>query len=96
MIHTGKPSCAASVVRHFFAHQWYLDHVFQDAATTQFLPQLVQQDFGYTASWAGLVLSPGGVVTMVMMFVVGRVAAKVQPNISSLPARYSSGSRCTA
>src|ERR1700726_3563113 len=48
-------------------------------ATTQFLPQLVQQDFGYTAPWAGLLLSPGGVVTMVMMFVVGRVAAKVQP-----------------
>ena len=42
-------------------------------ATTQFLPQLVQQDFGYTATWAGLVLSPGGVVTMVMMFVVGRL-----------------------
>jgi DHA2 family multidrug resistance protein len=48
-------------------------------ATTQFLPLLVQQDFGYTATWAGLVLSPGGVVTMVMMFVVGRVAAKIQP-----------------
>jgi hypothetical protein len=31
MIHTGKPSRAVSVVRHFFAHQWYLDHVFQDA-----------------------------------------------------------------
>jgi DHA2 family multidrug resistance protein len=48
-------------------------------ATTQFLPELVQQDFGYTATWAGLVLSPGGVVTMAMMFVVGRSAAKVQP-----------------
>jgi DHA2 family multidrug resistance protein len=48
-------------------------------ATTQFLPQLVQQDFGYTATWAGLMLSPGGLVTMVMMFVVGRLAAKVQP-----------------
>src|SRR5580700_11107619 len=48
-------------------------------ATTQFLPQLVQQDFGYTATWAGLVLSPGGIVTMAMMFVVGRLAAKVQP-----------------
>jgi MFS transporter, DHA2 family, multidrug resistance protein len=48
-------------------------------ATTQFLPQLVQQDFGYTATLAGLLLSPGGVVTMVMMFVVGRLAAKVQP-----------------
>jgi MFS transporter, DHA2 family, multidrug resistance protein len=48
-------------------------------ATTQFLPQLVQQNFGYTATWAGLVLSPGGVVTMMMMFVVGRLAARVQP-----------------
>src|SRR6201988_1868330 len=48
-------------------------------ATTQFLPQLVQQDFGYTATWAGLLLSPGGVVTMLMMFVVGRLAAKMQP-----------------
>src|SRR6201999_799532 len=48
-------------------------------ATTQSLPQLVQQDFAYTATWAGLVLSPGGVVTMAMMFVVGRLAAKVQP-----------------
>jgi DHA2 family multidrug resistance protein len=48
-------------------------------ATTQSLPQLVQQNFGYTATWAGLVLSPGGVVTMVMMFVIGRLSGKVQP-----------------
>src|SRR6185295_19716233 len=48
-------------------------------ATTQFMPQLVQQNFGYTATWAGLVLSPGGLVTMLMMFVVGRLSAKVQP-----------------
>jgi DHA2 family multidrug resistance protein len=48
-------------------------------ATTQFLPQLVQESFGYTATWAGLVLSPGGLVTMVMMFVVGRLSGVVQP-----------------
>jgi MFS transporter, DHA2 family, multidrug resistance protein len=48
-------------------------------ATTQFLPLLVQQNFGYTATWAGLLLSPGGVVTMAMMFVVGRLVPKVQP-----------------
>jgi DHA2 family multidrug resistance protein len=48
-------------------------------ATTQFLPRLVQQDFGYTAMWAGLVLSPGGLVTMVMMLVVGRLTGKLQP-----------------
>ncbi|WP_409189827.1 DHA2 family efflux MFS transporter permease subunit [Bradyrhizobium sp. RDM4] len=47
--------------------------------TTQFLPQLVQQDFGYTATWAGLLLSPGGLVTMFMMFVVGLLSGKVQP-----------------
>jgi DHA2 family multidrug resistance protein len=48
-------------------------------ATTNFLPQLVQQVFGYTATWAGLVLSPGGLVTMAMMVIVGRVSGKVQP-----------------
>lgn len=48
-------------------------------ATTQFLPQLVQQDLGYTATWAGLILSPGGLVTMTMMFVTGRLLTKVQP-----------------
>jgi DHA2 family multidrug resistance protein len=50
-------------------------------ATTQILPQLVQQNFGYTATLAGLVLSPGGVVTMVMMLVTGRLTAFV-------PAKY--------
>jgi len=39
----------------------------------------VQQNFGYTATWAGLMLSPGGLVTMAMMFVVGRISGKVQP-----------------
>jgi DHA2 family multidrug resistance protein len=48
-------------------------------ATTQFLPLLVQSDFGYTATWAGLVLSPGGLVTMAMMFVVGALSNRVQP-----------------
>jgi DHA2 family multidrug resistance protein len=48
-------------------------------ATTQFLPQLVEQDFDYTATWAGLVLTPGGVVMMVMMFIVGPLTSRVQP-----------------
>jgi DHA2 family multidrug resistance protein len=48
-------------------------------STTQFLPQLVQDDFGYTATWSGIMLSPGGVVTFVMMFVIGIVSSKVQP-----------------
>jgi MFS transporter, DHA2 family, multidrug resistance protein len=48
-------------------------------STTQFLPQLVQQDFGYTATLAGLVVSPGGLVSMVTFIVVGRLSGKVQP-----------------
>ncbi|HVW73674.1 MAG TPA: DHA2 family efflux MFS transporter permease subunit [Rhizomicrobium sp.] len=48
-------------------------------ATTQFLPQLVQQGFGYTATWAGLVLSPGGLITIMMMGVVARLSGKIQP-----------------
>jgi len=48
-------------------------------ATTQILPLLVQQNFGYTATWAGLMLSPGGVVTMIMVFLCGRLLGFVQP-----------------
>ena len=48
-------------------------------ATTQFMPLLVQDDFGYTATWAGLALSPGGVVAMIMMFVVGQLSRRIQP-----------------
>lgn len=48
-------------------------------ATTQFLPELTQTLFGYNATLAGLVLAPGGLVTMAMMFVIGRVSGKIQP-----------------
>jgi len=48
-------------------------------ATTQFVPQLVQEYYGYTATLAGLVLAPGGLVTVFMMLVIGRISGKVQP-----------------
>ena len=48
-------------------------------ATTQYLPEVLQQNFGYTATWAGLSLSPGGLVTMAMMFVAGRLTTIIQP-----------------
>ncbi len=48
-------------------------------STTQFMPQVVQQEYGYTATWAGLMLSPGGLVTMFMMPIAGRLSALVQP-----------------
>ena len=48
-------------------------------ATTQILPQLLQTELNYTATLAGLALSPGGVVTMIMMPIVGRLIGLVQP-----------------
>jgi MFS transporter, DHA2 family, multidrug resistance protein len=48
-------------------------------ATTQILPQLLQAEFGYTAMLAGLVLSPAGLVTMMMMPVTGKLISMVQP-----------------
>jgi DHA2 family multidrug resistance protein len=45
--------------------------------TTQLLPQLVQSLLGYTATIAGLVLTPGGFVIMALMPVVGFLVGKV-------------------
>lgn len=48
-------------------------------ATTQILPQFLQSELGYTAMLAGLVLSPGGLVTMIMMPITGKLIGTVQP-----------------
>ncbi|HXT07041.1 MAG TPA: DHA2 family efflux MFS transporter permease subunit [Roseiarcus sp.] len=48
-------------------------------ATTNVLPELVQTDFGYTATWAGLALSPGGLVALGGMVAVGQLSRRVQP-----------------
>src|SRR5206468_4491936 len=48
-------------------------------STTQLLPQLLQTELGYTAMLAGLALSPGGIFTLVMMPIVGRLISVVQP-----------------
>jgi MFS transporter, DHA2 family, multidrug resistance protein len=47
--------------------------------TTVLLPILVQTLMGYTAQWAGLVLSPGGLITLFVMPLVGRLLGIVQP-----------------
>ena len=48
-------------------------------STTQLLPQLLQTELNYTAMLAGLALSPGGIATLVLMPVVGRLVAAMQP-----------------
>jgi DHA2 family multidrug resistance protein len=48
-------------------------------STTQLLPQLLQESFGYTATLAGLVLMPAGLAMLIMMPVAGRVTSLIQP-----------------
>ncbi len=47
--------------------------------TTVLLPQYVQTLLGYTAQEAGMVLSPGGLVVITLLPLVGRLLGKVDP-----------------
>jgi DHA2 family multidrug resistance protein len=49
--------------------------------TTQFLPQLMQQVLGYTATDAGLALTVGGLATVLVMPVAGFSSSRVDPRI---------------
>jgi MFS transporter, DHA2 family, multidrug resistance protein len=49
--------------------------------TTVLLPLFVQSLLGYTATDAGLVLSPGGFATMLMMPVVGALSGKLDARL---------------
>jgi DHA2 family multidrug resistance protein len=48
-------------------------------ATTQMLPQFVQQLLPYNATKAGLILMPGGLIMMLLMPVAGFLVRKIQP-----------------
>jgi DHA2 family multidrug resistance protein len=48
-------------------------------STTQLLPQMTQDLFGYDATKAGLILSPGGLAIFVLMPVAGFLVSRVQP-----------------
>jgi DHA2 family multidrug resistance protein len=48
-------------------------------SSTVLIPQLLQELLGYPAELAGLALSPGGAVIMLMMPVVGVLVSKVPP-----------------
>jgi DHA2 family multidrug resistance protein len=47
--------------------------------TTVMIPQFVQTLLGYTAEQAGLVISPGGLMVMAMMPIVGFLVSRVDP-----------------
>jgi MFS transporter, DHA2 family, multidrug resistance protein len=49
--------------------------------TTVLLPLFVQTLLGYTAEQAGLVLSPGGFATMVMMPIVGMLSGRIDARL---------------
>jgi DHA2 family multidrug resistance protein len=46
---------------------------------TVLIPQLLQTLMGYTAQQAGMVLSPGGIVMIITMPIVGRLVGRVDP-----------------
>jgi MFS transporter, DHA2 family, multidrug resistance protein len=48
-------------------------------SSTQLLPQLLQENFVYTATLAGLALMPGGLVSLLMMVAAGQLSSFVQP-----------------
>jgi DHA2 family multidrug resistance protein len=49
--------------------------------TTQFIPQMLQQVIGYTATDAGLAMTAGGLATIVMLPVSGVLSNKVDPRL---------------
>jgi DHA2 family multidrug resistance protein len=48
-------------------------------ATTVMIPQFVQTLLGYTAEQAGLVISPGGLMVMALMPIVGFLVSRIDP-----------------
>ena len=42
------------------------------------IPQLAQQQLGYTATLSGMILSPGAVLTLFTIPIVGRLLPKIQ------------------
>jgi DHA2 family multidrug resistance protein len=47
-------------------------------ASAVVIPQFAQQVIGYTATWAGLILSPGGVVVLLLIPIVGKLMTIMQ------------------
>lgn len=54
--------------------------------STQIIPQMLQEIYGYTALTAGLALSLGGLGTICMMPIAGRFAGNFDPRVLIVPA----------
>ena len=54
--------------------------------TTQLIPQMLQQVLGYSSLDAGLALTAGGVATVLMVPIAGRLTGKVDVRVLLLPA----------
>ena len=63
----------------------YFVTMFVLLASTLAVPLLMQTQYGYTATTAGLVLSPGAGVLLILTVVVARVVRKVQPSRLVIP-----------
>lgn len=50
-------------------------------ASTQLIPQFVQVSLGYTATQAGMVLSPGGLFLIVLMPIMGKLVTRVDTRL---------------
>lgn len=60
-------------------------------SSTQFMPQLLQENYGYTATLAGLALMPGGFAALLMMIAAGKASAIFQPKYMMSAAMFSIG-----
>ncbi len=47
-------------------------------ASAVMIPELAQEHLAYTATWSGLILSPGGVMVIVLIPIVGRLMKHIQ------------------
>jgi DHA2 family multidrug resistance protein len=72
-------------VRLVFGRQFGMSFVIMMAvgavlfASTQILPQLLQEAFGYSAYLSGLSMMPGGVAMLFMMPIAAQITGRIQP-----------------
>ena len=59
--------------------------------STVLLPLMVQTRMGYTATWAGLVVSPAALMVIVLLPLVGRLVTRYQPRNLILVGTFAAG-----